>query len=98
VVLTVGDPPAVTTAPADVSVVAGGTATFSVAATGTPVVRVQWQVSTDGGKTFVNVRGAVRPTLTLRDVKATLTGNLYRAVVTNAVAQVVSPAAALTVI
>jgi hypothetical protein len=98
VVLTVGTPPAVTTAPADTSVAAGQTATFSVAATGSPVVKVQWQVSTDGGRTFVNVRGGTRATLTLVRVKAAMSGQLYRAVLTNAFDQLATPTATLTVL
>ena len=97
VVLTVGHPPTVTSPPADVTVARGKTATFSVAFSGTPVVRVQWQVSTDGGQTFTNVRGATRPTLTLPRLTAARTGNLYRVVLTNPFDQVVSPAARLTV-
>jgi uncharacterized repeat protein (TIGR01451 family) len=97
VVLVVGDPPTVTTAPANVSVAAGETATFSIAFTGTPVVHGQWQVSTDGGKTFTNVRGAVRPTLTLMRVKPSLSGHLYRAVLTSAFDQISAAAAILTV-
>jgi hypothetical protein len=97
VVLTVGTPPAVMTPPAPISVAAGQTATFSVAVTGTPVVRVQWQVSKDGGQTFVNVYAAVRTTLTLMRVKSALSGYLYRAVLTNAFDQIASPAATLTV-
>jgi hypothetical protein len=97
VVLVVGDPPAAPAPPAPVSVAAGQTATFSVAFTGTPVVRVQWQVSTDGGKTFVNIRGATRTTLTLMRVKAALNGHLYRAVLTSPFDQVATAAALLTV-
>jgi len=97
VILTVGAPPAVTTAPTAATAAAGGTATFSVAFTGTATVKVQWQVSTDGGKTYVNVRGAMRPTLTLMRVKAALNGNLYRAVLMNAFDQVATVAAPLTV-
>ncbi|HKB04920.1 MAG TPA: cadherin-like domain-containing protein, partial [Gemmataceae bacterium] len=97
VVLIVGAPPGVATAPADVSVAAGMTATFSVAVTGTPVVKVQWQVSTDGGKTFTKVPFATRTTLTLLRVKATMSGQVYRAMLTNAFDQVATPTATLTV-
>lgn len=97
VVLIVGDPPTATTAPAPVSVAAGQTATFSIVFTGTPVVHVQWQVSIDGGKTFVRVRGAMRPTLTLMRVKPSLSGHLYRAVLTSAFDQISTAAATLTV-
>lgn len=55
-VLTVEWGPEVTD-PADVVVVAGGTARFDVTATGFPVPSVQWQTSTDGG-TWTDVPGA----------------------------------------
>jgi hypothetical protein len=97
VVLVVGHPPAVTSPPTDVVVAGGGTATFGVAYAGTLVIRVQWQVSADGGKTFTDVRRATRPTLTLTQVTATQSGNLYRAVLTNPFDQVVTAAARLTV-
>ncbi len=97
VVLTVGYPPTVTAPPADVAVPAHETAEFSLGLAGTPVVKVQWQISIDGGKTFSNIRGAVKPTLSLKRVRLTLTGNLYRAVLTNEFDQIVSPAAVLTV-
>lgn len=97
VVLAVGHPPEVTSPPTDVTVARGGTATFSVAYAGPPVIRVQWQVSRDGGKTFTNILGATRPTLTLIGVTATQSGNLYRAVLTNPFDQVDTPAARLTV-
>ena len=93
VVLTVGYPPVVTSPPSDLAVFHGETATFNVGIAGMPVITVQWQVSTDGGKTFTNIRGAVQPTLTLKNVKAALNGNMYRAVLTNAFDQIVSPAA-----
>lgn len=97
VVLTVGDLPAVTTAPADTTVAAGQTATVGVAVVGTPAIKMQWQVSTDGGQTYTKFRGQVKTTLILRNVKPTLNGNLYRVVLTSPFDQVVSPAAALTV-
>jgi hypothetical protein len=97
VALEVGDPPAVVAPPADATAPAGGMVTFGVSFAGSPVVAVQWQVSTDDGRTFTNVRGAVRPILTLNHVKSALTGVLYRVVLTNAFDQVVTPAARLTV-
>jgi hypothetical protein len=97
VVLTVGFPPTVTADPANVFVLHGQTAAFSVSFTGSPVVSVQWQVSTDGGKTFAQIRGAVRPTLTLLGVRRGQGGNIYRAVLTSPFGRVVSPAAMLNV-
>ena len=50
-------------------------------------MKIQWQVSTDGGKTFVDVKGANKATLILKNVALSLNGNLYRAVFTNDVGQ-----------
>jgi hypothetical protein len=97
VVLTVGSPPTVTAPPADVLVLRGQTATFSVAIAGSPVVAVLWQVSTDGGKTFTDIRGAARPTLVLTGVRAAQSGYRYRAVLTSAFGRTDSAAATLTV-
>jgi parallel beta-helix repeat protein len=97
VVLAVGDPPAVVSAPADLFVGAGATATFSVTASGSPPVKVQWQVSTDGGRTFTDIGGATKPALAVKKVTLGLTDNLYRAVLTNAFDQVVTRSAELTV-
>src|SRR5882724_1744004 len=55
--------PTITTQPANQTVTAGQTATFTAAATGSPTPTVQWQVSTDGGTTFSNVSGATSTTL-----------------------------------
>jgi hypothetical protein len=97
VTLTVDLPPAVISQPASVSVAAGKKATFSAAASGTPAATVQWQVSTDGGKTFTNIQGATAANLMLNNVAASQNGYEYRAVFTNPVGQVASKAVTLTV-
>src|SRR5207249_511626 len=55
--------PTITTQPANQTVTAGLTATFTAAATGSPTPTVQWQVSTDGGVTFSNISGATSTTM-----------------------------------
>jgi hypothetical protein len=55
-------PPTVVTHPVSQTVEAGGTATFTAAATGTPAPTVHWQVSTDGGSTWTNISGATSTT------------------------------------
>src|SRR5258707_13803610 len=55
--------PTITMQPANQTVSAGQTATFTAAATGSPTPTVQWQGSTDGGVTFNNVSGATSTTL-----------------------------------
>jgi hypothetical protein len=75
--------PVIATNPANQTVTAGQTATLTASANATPNPTVQWQVSTDGGKTFTNISGATGTTLTLSNVTATMNGNEYQAVFTN---------------
>jgi hypothetical protein len=81
-ILTVNTAPVVTSSPLGVSAMAGTSVSFSAGAAGSPAPSVQWQVSTDGGSTFVNLPGAVSATLTLT-VTAGMSGYQYRAVFTN---------------
>jgi uncharacterized repeat protein (TIGR03803 family) len=98
-ILTVDLAPTVTDSgsPKDETVQVGGTAAFTAAATGTPTPTVQWQVSTDGGKTFNNVSGAASTTLTLTNVQASQNGYQYQAVFTNSNGTATTSAATLTV-
>jgi hypothetical protein len=81
--------------PSNQTVKAGQTATFTAAASGNPTPTVQWQVSSDGGKTFSNLGGAT--TLTLTNVQASQNGYKYRAVFTNSAGSATTSAATLTV-
>ena len=94
--LTVSTPPAVSQQPSDRSVLAGQTASFTAAASGTPTPTVQWQVSTDGGTSFTNLAGATSPTLSFTAAQ-TQSGNRYRAVFTNSAGPATTSAATLTV-
>ncbi len=90
--------PTITTQPANQTVTAGQTATFTAAATGSPTPTVQWQVSMDGGVTFSNVFGAGATSTTLSFTTAlSQNGYQYRAVFTNSVGTATTTAAALTV-
>jgi hypothetical protein len=89
-------PPTITTQPANQTVTAGQTATFTAAATGSPTPTVQWQVSTDGGVTFSNVSGATSTTLSFTTALSH-NGNGYRAVFTNSAGTATTTAATLTV-
>ncbi len=96
VVLTVDTLPAVITPPASQTVTAGFPVTFTAAASGNPAPTVQWQQSTDGGNTFVNITGATSTTLTFTPTFAQ-NGYEYQAVFTNSVGSMTTPAATLTV-
>jgi hypothetical protein len=75
-------PPQVTLNPSDFTALDGTLATFTAAASGLPAPTVQWQVSTDGGKTFTNITGATSPTLTFVAYEG-MNHYHYRAVFTN---------------
>ena len=92
--LTVNTAPVVMTNPLSQSV-AASSVTFTAVATGSPTPTVQWQVSTDGGATFANLRGATSTTLTFSPVSSQ-SGYKYRAVFTNGCATATSSAATLT--
>jgi hypothetical protein len=96
--LTVQYAPTVTTNPTNQTVTAGNSVTFSAAATGNPTPTVQWQVSMDGGLTFIDLSGANSVILTLTNVTASQNGYQYRAVFTNSVGSATTVAAILTVL
>ena len=88
-------PPAITTQPADLTVQAGASATFTVAATGTAPLSYQWfhDGTPISGATNAS---ATTATLTLAAVTSADAGN-YTVTVTNTANSVTSSAAALTV-
>jgi hypothetical protein len=85
-----GDPPAITTQPVSQTIPLGGTATFTVAATGTGTLTYQWV------KNGAAITGANAATLSLTSVQATDAGG-YRVVVSNAAGSTPSTDAILTV-
>jgi len=91
VLLLTNAPPAITTQPQNQSVLAGQTATFSVAATGTPPLNYQWFFC------GTNIAGATANPFTLANVQLTNAGN-YSVVITNIAGSVTSSAASLTVL
>jgi hypothetical protein len=83
--------PQITSNPPNPMCGVGGTTTLTAGASsslGSPVV--QWQVSTNGGKTFTDVTdggvysGATTPTLTITGATSAMSGYEYQAVFTNA--------------
>jgi hypothetical protein len=83
--------PTIVTQPTSVGVVAGGTAVFSVNATGTPAPSYQWR------KDGVAITGATASSLMLSNVTAANTGS-YTVVITNSAGSTTSSAAALTLV
>jgi uncharacterized protein YjdB len=101
VTLTVG-PPTISNHPADQTVTAGGTATFSVSVTNH--TSGQWQRSSNSGSTWNYIpeiagiqEGVITTTLTLKNVLASMNGEQYRFVANNAGGNVNSNSATLTV-
>ncbi len=89
--------PTVTEQPEPQVVLTGGTATFEAEAGGHPTPTVQWELSTDGGKTFQPIEGATQDTLTVSGAQASESGHLYRAVFKNVAGTAASEAVLLTV-
>ena len=94
--ITVDVPPAVTTQPSSTTVNAGTLAVFQAAASGDPAPTVQWEVSTDGGKSFKPISGASKNTLSFTATVAH-NGNEYMAVFTNPAGSITTHVATLTV-
>ncbi len=90
--------PAVLQSPSNTTQPAGGIATFTAGASGTPAAEVIWQVSADTGKTWTVIPNETGTTLRVRNLTAGQSGNLYRAIFTNACGSVESDAAMLTVV
>lgn len=95
-------PPAITTQPAGTTVNAGATATFTVAASGSPAPSYQWYFVAPGGAATAladgnGISGSATDTLTLTTVNPTEAGAYY-AVATNLGGSTPSASAALTVV
>jgi pectate lyase len=84
--------PTITTEPQNQTVSAGGTAIFSVAATGTTPLSYQWYVNTNS-----LIADATNAVLTLHNVSTNDTGKKYRALVSNNFGSDTSVDATLTV-
>ncbi|MGD0350433.1 MAG: immunoglobulin domain-containing protein [Verrucomicrobiota bacterium] len=84
-------PPSITTQPTNQTVVAGQTATFTVGASGTPLLSYQWKFN------GTNLLQATNSTLTLTNVQFNQGGN-YTVLVTNLYGSILSSNALLTVL
>lgn len=88
--------PVVTVQPADQTVPSGSPVTFTARASGFPVPAVQWQVSVDGGNTWLNAPGAT--STTLGGIASAFVNNWqFRAVFTDQRGTTATRAATLTV-
>jgi hypothetical protein len=90
-VLTENVPPSITTQPANQTVTAGQTASFSVTATGTAPLSYQWQ------KNGTTISGATSPSYTTPATTSSDNGAVFTVVVSNSAGSVTSSAATLTV-
>lgn len=75
--------PTITTQPQSITVPAGGTATFTAAASGVPAPTVQWVRSTNGGADWEYIPGETSTTLTLPGVTLAQNGWQFRAEFSN---------------
>ena len=91
------EPPSITIQPLDTTVMEGETATFNSGAHGNPAPTEQWEVSTDGGKTFQPVEGATATTLSVPATTVSENGYRYRAVFTNVAGSIATNVVKLTV-
>src|SRR6185437_1777575 len=83
--------PSITAQPASVAVLAGGTASFSVAAAGTAPLAYQWY------ENGTAISGATSPTFTIAATTTSLNGAQFTAAVSNSGGTATSNAASLTV-
>ncbi|HVC68684.1 MAG TPA: hypothetical protein VNC61_00325 [Acidimicrobiales bacterium] len=86
----------VTREPANQTVVGGQTATFTVAAIGSPAPTIQWQVSTDGGLTYSPIPWANSDTYSVT-ATAPERGEEFEAVISSALTTVTTAPATLNV-
>jgi hypothetical protein len=91
-------PPIITSQPSSQTVAPNATASFTAAASGTPIPTVQWEVSTDGGQTWSGASGASSTSTTYSfTAQTSQNGYQYEAVFTNASGSATTNPATLTV-
>jgi hypothetical protein len=87
-----GLPPTIVAQPQNVNAVAGGTATFTIHATGDPALAYQWFVNS------VSIPGAISPQLALANVSLSQNSSTYYCVVKNGYGVAQSSTAILSVV
>ena len=88
--------PVVTANPVSQTVTAPATATFTVAASGTPAPTYQWMQSVNGGA-YTAISGAASASYTTSATTVSESGTQFKCVASNAAGSVTSSAASLTV-
>jgi RHS repeat-associated protein len=100
--LTVGNAPVVTTNPTSQAVNSGGTASFTVLASGSPTPTVQWEVNAGSGFTNLSdggvYSGSSTDTLTITGATATMNNYQYEAVFSNGILPAATTTAATLVV
>ncbi len=91
-----GIAPTISANPPARTIAAGGSATFTVSASGSPTLTYQWRKGATNLTNSATIAGALSATLTLTNVQAAEAGN-YNVVVTNSVNSATSADAALSV-
>jgi glucose/arabinose dehydrogenase len=89
---TANQAPTISVHPANQTVSVGGSATFTVQASGTPPLNYQWQ------RNGFDIAGATASSVTVQSAQPSDDGALFRCVVSNAFGSVTSNAARLTVV
>ena len=89
--------PVIATQPANLSVTAGQTASFAIAASVSATLTYQWQSAPAGSLTFAGIVGATSSAYTIASTTTGQSGTQFRCVVTNSAGTATSNAATLTV-
>lgn len=89
--------PSISNQPAAASVVAPDAASFTVVASGQPAPTYQWQRSTDGGSSYVDIAGATAASYSTGATSLANNGERLRVRVSNSAGNVLSESQVLTV-
>ena len=95
--------PVIGTQPQSIVQSAGGIASFTVTASGTPLPTYQWQRLPASSSTWANLTsgttyaGVTTATLTVSGVSAAMTGDQFRCIITNSAGRTTTDAATLTI-
>ncbi|MBM3432892.1 MAG: hypothetical protein FJX92_07850 [Bacteroidetes bacterium] len=85
----------ITSQPVSQTVCEGATALFSLTALG--ATNYDWQVSINGGTSYTSIAGSNGPTLSIPNTSPSLSGNLYRCLVSSSCGNATSDVVSLTV-